>query len=73
MAQLIVRNLDDDLVVRLKQQAARRGRSAEEEHRQILRRALRSDDLRGRLLEIPDVGLDDDFARPVDTGRVLDL
>lgn len=40
MAQLIVRNLDDELVARLKQRAAKHGRSAEAEHREILRQAL---------------------------------
>jgi plasmid stability protein len=40
MAQLIVRNLDDDLVARLKRRAAEHGRSAEAEHREILRQAL---------------------------------
>jgi antitoxin FitA len=40
MAQLIVRNLDDELVVRLKRRAAAHGRSAEAEHREILRQAL---------------------------------
>jgi antitoxin FitA len=37
---LHVRNLDDDLIVRLKRRAARHGRSAEAEHREILRQAL---------------------------------
>jgi len=37
---LHVRNLDDELVARLKQRAARHGRSAEAEHREILRQAL---------------------------------
>ena len=37
---LQVRNLDEDLVVRLKRRAARHGRSAEAEHREILRQAL---------------------------------
>ena len=40
MAQLIVRNLDQELVARLKLRAAEHGRSAEAEHREILRRAL---------------------------------
>ena len=40
MAQLIVRNLDDDLVARLKRRAAEHGHSAEAEHREILRQAL---------------------------------
>lgn len=37
---LQVRNLDDDLIERLKRQAARHGRSIEAEHREILRQAL---------------------------------
>jgi plasmid stability protein len=43
MAQLIVRNLDDELVVRLKRRAAEHGRSAEAEHREILRLALQEE------------------------------
>jgi antitoxin FitA len=37
---LTVRNLDDELISRLKRRAARHGRSAEAEHREILRQAL---------------------------------
>ncbi|NUS21659.1 hypothetical protein EN828_13365 [Mesorhizobium sp. M2D.F.Ca.ET.185.01.1.1] len=37
---LHVRNLDDDLIAKLKMRAARHGRSAEAEHREILRQAL---------------------------------
>jgi plasmid stability protein len=37
---LHVRNLDDDLIKRLKRRAARHGRSTEAEHREILRQAL---------------------------------
>jgi antitoxin FitA len=40
MAQLIVRHLDAELVARLKMRAAEHGRSAEAEHREILRQAL---------------------------------
>lgn len=40
---LQVRNLDDDLIVRLKRRAARHGRSTEAEHREILRQALSSE------------------------------
>lgn len=73
MAQLIVRNLDDDLVRRLKQRAAEHGWSAEEEHRRILRDALRSGGLGSRLAEIPGVGTDDDFARAAELPRAVDL
>lgn len=37
---LHVRNVDDELILRLKRRAARHGRSAEAEHREILRIAL---------------------------------
>lgn len=43
MAQLTVRNVDDQVVRALKQRAAAHGRSAEAEHREILRRALLED------------------------------
>ena len=37
---LHVRNIDDELVLRLKRRAVRHGRSAEAEHREILKQAL---------------------------------
>lgn len=37
---LLVRNLDDELILKLKRRAARHGRSTEAEHRAILRHAL---------------------------------
>ena len=40
MAQLVVRNLDEELIVKLKKRAVENGRSAEAEHREILRQAL---------------------------------
>ncbi len=40
---LHVRNIDDDLIVRLKRRAVRHGRSAEAEHREILRQVLSSE------------------------------
>jgi antitoxin FitA len=40
MANLSIRNLDDDLLLRLKRRAARHGRSAEAEARDILGRTL---------------------------------
>ena len=77
MAQLIVRNLDEELVRKLKLRAAERGRSAEAEHRDILRHALESNgsqrSLKSLLLEMPDVGRDEDFARHRDVGRDVDL
>ena len=73
MAQLIVRNLDEDLVQRLKRRAAAHGRSAEEEHRQLLRQVLRPEGLGEALLSMPDVGDDADFERQGDLPRELDL
>jgi plasmid stability protein len=40
VGNLHVRNIDDDLIVRLKRRALRHGRSAEAEHREILRQVL---------------------------------
>ena len=66
MAQLMVRNLTDDLVKALKRRAAKNNRSAEQEHREILHAALRGP-RRRRLAEVlaamPNVGEDLDFAR----------
>ena len=42
---LHVRNLDDELIARLKRRAVRHGRSAEAEHREILRHALSVDEI----------------------------
>jgi plasmid stability protein len=62
---------------RLKLRAAEHGRSAESEHREILRAALitgpTGKSLKDALMSMPDVGGDDDFARPVDTGREVEL
>jgi antitoxin FitA len=77
MAQLIVRNIDEDLVKRLKRRASRAGRSAEEEHRRILREALALDDvassLKSLLSDIPEVGTNRDFRRSRDRGRRVRL
>ncbi len=66
MANLVVRNLDDEIVQALKERAARHKRSAEAEHRAILEEVL----LRPRrrsfaqvLASMPDVGRDEDFER----------
>lgn len=44
MAQLLVRNLEDRLKIRLQRRAKHHGRSMEEEAREILRNALREED-----------------------------
>jgi plasmid stability protein len=70
MAQLIVRSIEEKVVAELRQRAARRGVSMEEEHRRILREALSH---RGRgvqrsfkdhLATMPDIGADKLFERP---------
>ena len=48
VATLTVRNLDDDIVRRLRVRAAEHGRSAEAEHREILRLALIGEGRLGR-------------------------
>ena len=66
MAQLMVRNLPEELVRALKQRAAKRNRSAEQEHREILKAALQGPPrkpLADVLAKIPNVGKDGDFVR----------
>lgn len=66
MANLIVRNLERSVVDALKKRAARRGRSAEAEHRAILESALartRRKTFAQVLAAMPNVGRDQDFAR----------
>lgn len=43
MGQLLVRDLDDDVIRRIKQRAAAHGRSTEAEHRLILEAAVRDE------------------------------
>ncbi len=77
MAQLIVRNLDEEIVARLRLRAAANGRSTEAEHREILRDVLMAK--RGRrsfkehLMQMPAGGRDADFARSPDKGRKVRL
>ena len=76
MAQLIVRNIEAAVVRQLKRNAAEHGRSAEEEHRQILRDALSPKgpphpDFKELLLSIP-TG-EDIFKRKRDLGRKVEL
>lgn len=77
MAQLIVRNLEPAVVRQLKRNAAEHGRSAEEEHREILRRALcpkqaSTPDFKTLLTGIPP-GEEDVFTRQRDVGRRVEL
>jgi len=65
VSQLIVRNVSEEIVRALKRRAARHGRSAESEHREILRVALAAEESRGTfkafLSSMPNVGRDEDF------------
>jgi plasmid stability protein len=45
MAQFVVRNIEDEVKARLQRRAARHGRSMEEEVRDILRNAVRVEDV----------------------------
>jgi plasmid stability protein len=51
MAQLTVRKLDEEIVAALRRRAAANGRSAEAEHREILRKALLEDQSTASFLE----------------------
>lgn len=74
MAQLIVRDVDERVARALKRRAAAHNRSAEAEHREILRAALLGGEgFRDALMGMPDVGTDADFERAADTGRHIDL
>ncbi len=70
MANLVVRNLDPCIVDALKQRAVRHGRSAEAEHRAILKEVLlvrpQKKSFAEVLSSIPDVGQDEDFERTED-------
>ena len=72
MAQLIVRELEESIVRALKVRAAKKGVSAEAEHRAILREVLlrrSSRSFKEALLAMPNVGDDSDFAIERDLDR----
>ena len=61
---LVVRNVEEDVALALKQLAASHGRSAEAEHREILKSVLQRPKRRSVaevLSSMPDVGEDADF------------
>jgi antitoxin FitA len=65
---LLLRNVDEATILRLKKRARRHGRSVEAEHRAILVAALARPQKRSLapvLVAMTDVGLDADLARPV--------
>ena len=75
--QLIEGNLEEDVVRELKLRAARHGRSAEAEHRDILRQALLPQkpkrSLKDLLLAMPTEGTEEDFKREPDHGRDVEI
>lgn len=77
MSQLLVRDIDEALVRKLKRRAAEHGVSAEEEHRRILKEALsRSDNGKPNLIEYlaspeatvaPEIELDLERSRKIES------
>ncbi len=78
MPQLIVRQIEEIVVKKLKASAGLHGVSTEEEHRQILRKVLlgkgaKQPSLKEHLLNMPNAGPDSVFSRIHDRGRKLGL
>jgi plasmid stability protein len=73
MANLVVRNIDEDIVRALKERAGSSGTSAEAVHRLILAEALLKPKKKSFLqviAEMPNVGEDSDFERLQDSDDV---
>ena len=78
MPQLIVRQIEEKVVRKLKERAGTHGVSMEEEHRRILREALLGQSrkklrFKDFLLQMPDVGPDVLFESHPDKGREVEL
>jgi plasmid stability protein len=78
MPQLIVRQIEEKVVKKLKQQAGVHGVSMEEEHRRILRESLlgktaKRNSFKDALLAMPNVGKDEDFERGPQFERPIEL
>lgn len=78
MPQLIVRQIEEKVVKKLKERAGQHGVSMEEEHRRILRDTLlgrsgRKRSFKDFLLSMPDVGEDEDFERGPQIDRPVRL
>lgn len=76
MARLLVRDLEPEIVQALKKRADQHGRSAEAEHREILKQALlgpKRKPFSQVLAEMPNTGLDTDFERIDDAEENSDL
>ena len=69
VANLIVRNIDQSIVVALKARAAQNGRSTEAEHRALLESLLlqpKGKSFAEMLVTMPKTGRDEDFERVED-------
>ena len=81
MSQLLVRNIEESVVTKLRQRASDMGVSVEEAHRQLLLTALNNEDaatnlsFTQHLLNIPKVPEDDyeEFPRGRDLPRVIEF
>jgi len=78
MPQLIVRQIEEKVVTKLKAQTGQHGVSMEEEHRRILRQALLGKtagqlSFKEALLAMPNVGEDADFERRAQFDRPIEL
>ncbi|MDA1277668.1 MAG: DNA-binding protein [Verrucomicrobia bacterium] len=78
MPQLVVRNIEEKVVKKLKQRAGAHGVSMEEEHRRILREALtgpvrKKRSIKEYLLAMPNVGEDKDFERGPQLDRPVEF
>ncbi|MEB3257700.1 MAG: DNA-binding protein [Cyanobacteriota bacterium] len=76
MADLLIRGVEDALVLALKKRAGAHGRSQEAELRAILAAALQSPprrNLADLLAAMPDVGVDADFQRANDRVVAADV
>ena len=78
MPQLIVRQIEEKVVKKLKERAGAHGVSMEEEHRRILRESLlgkagKRPSFKEYLSQMPDVGEDRDFEREPQIDRPVEL
>lgn len=78
MPQLIVRQIEENVVRKLKERAGQHGISMEEEHRRILREALlgpaeKKRSFKEYLFSMPNVGEDKYFERGPQIERPVDL
>jgi plasmid stability protein len=78
MAQLLVRDLEDEVVSALRAKAAEEGTSVEEAHRRVLRtfagqRGRRQKDFKAFLLSFPEGNVDELFERQRSLPRQVDL